>query len=118
MPDLEPTALPALDQLATPLAWADRQGRITGVNQAFPRWIGVGVRRLVGQPRAALELEGDALARFLAQDEREVLRLHRIPLGMPGEAPRHADGWLTRTAEGWLLWPAVAMPPIAKPMPR
>ena len=22
---------------------------------------------------------------------------------MPGEAPRHADGWLTRTAEGWLL---------------
>ena len=98
-----PAPVPALDQLATPLAWADRQGRITGVNPAFPRWIGVGVRRLVGQPLAALELEGDALARFLAQDEREVLRLHRIPLGMPGEAPRHADGWLTRTAEGWLL---------------
>ena len=50
-----PAPVPALDQLATPLAWADRQGRITGVNPAFPRWIGVGVRRLVGQPLAALD---------------------------------------------------------------
>jgi len=95
--------VPILEQLATPVAWADRQARIVGVNPAFSRWIGVGVRRLVGQPLAALELEGDALARFLAQDEREVLRLHRIPLGMPGEAPHPADGWLTRTADGWLL---------------
>ncbi|MBN8225157.1 MAG: PAS domain-containing sensor histidine kinase [Xanthomonadales bacterium] len=94
---------PALDQLGTPLAWADRQARIVGVNLAFPRWIGVGARRLIGQPLAALELEGDALARFLAQEEREVLRLHRIPLGVPGEAPRPADGWLTRIPDGWLL---------------
>ena len=94
---------PTLDQLATPLAWADRQGRIVGVNPAFPRWLGVGTRRLVGQPLAALELEGDALARFLEQDEREMLRLHRIALGMPGEEARYADGWVARTAEGWLL---------------
>lgn len=100
---MESTRSPAIDQLGTPVAWADREGRIQGVNPAFPRWIGVGARRLVGQPLAALELEGDALARFLAQDEREVLRLHRIPLGMPGTPPRPADGWLTRIAEGWLL---------------
>lgn len=94
---------PALDQLGTPLAWADQDGRIVGVNPAFPRWLGVGARRLIGQPLATLELEGDALARFLAQDEREVLRLHRVPLGVPGEASRPADGWLSRTADGWLL---------------
>ena len=103
MAAMTPTPAPALDQLGTPLAWADRNGRISGTNPAFPRWIGVGARRLLGQPLAALELEGDALARFLAQDEREVLRLRRIALGLPGEAPRHADGWLSRTAEGWLL---------------
>jgi len=94
---------PSLDQLATPVAWTDAQARIAGVNPAFPRWLGVGPRRLIGQPLAALELEGDALARFLEQDEREVLRLHRLALGLPGEAPRHADGWVTRTGEGWLL---------------
>ncbi|GAB3511690.1 ATP-binding protein [Pseudoxanthomonas daejeonensis] len=96
-------AAPTLEQLGTPVAWADHQARITGVNPAFPRWLGVGPRRLLGQPLAALELDGDALARFLEQDEREVLRLHRIALGLPGEAPRYADGWVTRTADGWLL---------------
>jgi two-component system nitrogen regulation sensor histidine kinase GlnL len=103
---------PILEQLGTPVAWADGQARITGMNPAFPRWLGVGARRLLGQPLAALELEGDALARFLEQDEREVLRLHRIALGMPGEAPRYADGWVTRTADGWLLeaHPADAFP--------
>ncbi|WP_425501680.1 two-component system sensor histidine kinase NtrB [Pseudoxanthomonas koreensis] len=103
---------PTLDQLGTPVAWTDRQARITGVNPAFPRWLGVGPRRLLGQPLAALELEGDAVARFLAEDEREVLRLHRIALGMPGEAARFADGWITRTADGWLLeaHPADAFP--------
>ncbi|WP_374012799.1 nitrogen regulation protein NR(II) [Pseudoxanthomonas koreensis] len=97
------TPAPILDQLATPVAWVDPQARIAGANPAFPRWLGVGARRVLGQPLAALEQDGDALARFLAQDEREVLRLHRIALGLPGEMPRHADGWLTRTAEGWRL---------------
>ena len=106
------TTPPTLEHLGTPVAWADRQARITGVNPAFPRWLGVGARRLLGQPLAALELEGDALARFLEQDEREVLRLHRIALGMPGEEPRFADGWVTRTGDGWLLeaHPADAFP--------
>jgi two-component system nitrogen regulation sensor histidine kinase GlnL len=94
---------PSFDSLATPVAWTDAQARIVGVNPAFPRWLGVGPRRLVGQPLAALEQEGDALARFLDQDERDVLRLHRIALGMPGEVARHADGWVTRQADGWML---------------
>ncbi|KAF1687055.1 PAS domain-containing sensor histidine kinase [Pseudoxanthomonas broegbernensis] len=99
------TAIPApgLDQLGTPVAWTDAQARIVGTNPAFPRWLGVGARRLLGQPLAALEQDGDALSRFLGQDEREVLRLHRIALGVPGEMPRHADGWITRTGEGWRL---------------
>ncbi|TWH09980.1 two-component system sensor histidine kinase NtrB [Pseudoxanthomonas sp. GW2] len=96
-------AAPTLEHLATPVVWADAQARIAGVNAAFPRWLGIGPRRLVGQPLAALEQEGDALARFLEQDEREILRLHRIALGLPGEAPRLADGWVTRVEGGWLL---------------
>ncbi len=97
------TAPPTLDQLGTPVAWADAQGRIAGVNPAFQRWLGVGPRRVLGQPLAALEQEGDALARFLRQDERDTLRLKRSALGLPGETPHYADGWLTRTGEGWLL---------------
>src|SRR5690606_41315428 len=84
-------AAPTLEHLATPVVWADDQARIVGVNAAFPRWLGIGPRRLVGQPLAALEQEGDALARFLEQGEREVLRLHRIALGVPGEAPHMAE---------------------------
>ena len=109
---MAPPLDPILEQLGTPVAWTDAQARITGMNPAFPRWLGIGARRLLGQPLAALELEGDALARFLEQDEREVLRLHRLALGMPGEAPRYTDGWVTRTADGWLLeaHPADAFP--------
>ncbi len=102
MPDMTADA-PTLEHLATPLAWADAQARISGVNAALPRWLGIGPRRLLGQPLAALEQEGDALARFLEQGDREVLRLHRIAFGVPGEAPRLADGWVTRMADGWLL---------------
>ncbi|HET6397790.1 MAG TPA: ATP-binding protein [Pseudoxanthomonas sp.] len=106
------TSAPTLDQLGTPVAWADARARIAGVNPAFPRWLGIGARRLVGQPLAALEQEGDALARFLQQDEREALRLNRIALGLPGEVPRYADGWVTRTPGGWLLeaYPADSFP--------
>jgi two-component system nitrogen regulation sensor histidine kinase GlnL len=54
-------------------------------------------------PLAALEIEGQAMARFLDNDERDVLRLHRIALGIPGEAPRFANGWVSRLEQGWLL---------------
>ena len=96
--------LPSLEAMATPLAWAGPDGRLRGVNPAFARWLGVSARRLQDQPLAALEIEGDALARFLANDERDVLRLHRMAVGLPGEPPRFAEGWLSRLdGGGWLL---------------
>ena len=95
---------PALDALSTPVAWADADGQLQGVNAAFARWLGVSARRLLGQPLAALEIEGDAMARFLDNTDRDILRLHRMALGMPGEAPRFAEGWLSRRdGGGWLL---------------
>lgn len=96
---------PAPDALSTPVAWADAGGHIAGVNAAFARWLGVSARRLQGQPLAALEMEGDAMARFLENTDHDVLRLHRMALGMPGgEAPRFAEGWLSRLdGGGWLL---------------
>lgn len=98
------TPLPNLDALSTPVAWADSEGRVLGVNPAFARWLGVGERRLQGQPLAALELRSDALERFMENRERDVLRLHRLGFGVPGETPRHADGWLTRLDDGgWML---------------
>lgn len=95
---------PAIDQLGTPLAWADAEGRITGCNPAFARWLGVSGRRLIGKPLVALETQGEALAHFLSRDERDSLRLHRLALGMPGEGARFAEGWMSRLDDGgWLL---------------
>ena len=97
-------APPPLDVLGTPVAWADASGRVVGCNPAFARWLGVSVRRLIGQPLASLEVQGEALAHFLARDERDTLRLHRLALALPGDAPRFAEGWLSRWDEGgWLL---------------
>ena len=98
------TLLPSLENLGTPVAWTNVAGRVCGVNPAFSRWLGISARRLQDQPLAALEVQGDALARFLANDERDVLRLHRLALGLPGESPRFAEGWLSRLDDGgWLL---------------
>ncbi|HBK47516.1 MAG TPA: PAS domain-containing sensor histidine kinase [Xanthomonadaceae bacterium] len=95
---------PSLENLGTPVAWTDGEGRVQGVNPAFARWLGVSARRLQDQPLAALEVQGDALARFLVNDERDVLRLHRLAIGLPGETPRFAEGWLSRLDDGgWLL---------------
>ncbi|MBN6150662.1 PAS domain-containing sensor histidine kinase [Xanthomonas sp. AmX2] len=95
---------PSLDALGTPVVWADAGGRLLGANPAFARWLGVSVRRLLDQPLASLEVQGDALARFLLNDERDVLRLHRMALAVPGETPRFAEGWLSRLDDGgWLL---------------
>ena len=100
---------PLIDVLSTAVAWADAEGVILGVNPAFARWMGVSARRLLGQPLAALEMDGDAMARLfqntLLQDtDRDVLRLHRMALGLPGETQRFAEGWLSRLEDGgWLL---------------
>ena len=91
---------PDIDTLGTPVAWADAAGCLVGVNPAFARWMGISARRLQGQPLAALEVEGDALARFLENRDRDVLRLHRMTLGLPGESPRFAEGWLSRMEGG------------------
>ena len=97
-------AIPLLESLATPVVWAGPDGRVLGSNAAFARWLGISSRRLVDQPLAALEIEGDALARFIGNDERDVLRLHRMAIGVPGDAPRFAEGWLSRLDDGgWVL---------------
>lgn len=97
---------PDLDRLTTPLVWTDASGRIGGSNAAFSRWLGISARRLVDQPLAALELDGDALRRALSADagaDAEPVRLRRIELAYLGGEPRFADAWLTRDGSGWLL---------------
>ncbi|MCJ0826220.1 ATP-binding protein [Luteimonas sp. 50] len=96
---------PALDDLATPLAWAGADGMVVGCNPAFARWLGVAARRLQAVPLVALEVEGDGLARVLdGAAPQEPVRLRRLPLAFPGGAPRFADVWLgALEAGGWLL---------------
>lgn len=94
------TALPVADALvalATPIAWADAEGRVQGANPAFARWLGVSLRRLAGVPMPALEAEGERLTAALATltDGHEPLRLPRLALAWPGSAVRYADAWLS-----------------------
>ena len=98
-------ASPALDVLATPLAWTQADGRILGCNPAFARWLGVGARRLAGQPLASLEVQGKALAEALQLEPDAAPRLHRrIAFAVPGlAAVRFADAWLSSFGGGWLL---------------
>ncbi|HSR66025.1 MAG TPA: histidine kinase dimerization/phospho-acceptor domain-containing protein, partial [Xanthomonadaceae bacterium] len=95
---------PDIDALGTPIAWASADGCLSGGNPAFARWLGVSARRLPGVPLAALEVDGDGLARGLAQ-AADALRLRRVALAFPGnEAPRFADLYLARGEDGgWLL---------------
>ena len=51
-----------LDELVTPLLRLDAAGAIVEANQAAGRWLGVGRRRLLGTPAAALERDTQALA--------------------------------------------------------
>ena len=91
---------PSLERLATPVAWSDESGCIQGINTAFGRWLGVSPRRIVGLPLASLEVETDALARFFAQSDRQILRLHGLAFGLPGHASQYAQGWLCRLDNG------------------
>ena len=100
--------MPALDLLATPVAWGDAGGVLRGANPAFARWRGVGQRRLQGLPLASLEVRGERLADWLALEEGEAAsaapRLRRVAMAVPGaDAPRFADLWLGRTVDGWWL---------------
>ncbi len=100
---------PGATDLNTPVAWADADGLILGVNPAFARWLGVSARRLLGQPLAALEQDGDAMVRLFdnpppANAGHEVMRLRRVALGLPDKSPHFAEGWLSRMDDGgWLL---------------
>ena len=95
---------PSPDLMATPLVWSGVDGRIQGANPAFCRWLGVSVRRLLGQPLVSLEAQGEALAQRLGNPASDMTRLPRLTLALPGEAPRFADGWLSGLEQGgWLL---------------
>ena len=95
---------PSPDLLATPLVWSGVDGRIRGANPAFCRWLGVSVRRLLGQPLVSLEAQGEVLAQRLANPATDLTRLPRLTLALPGETPRFADGWLSAVEQGgWLL---------------
>ena len=73
--------LPELDQLTTPVVWADAHGHIEGSNTAFARWLGVSPRRLPGQPLAALEHGGELLRRAISgSGGDDPLRLRRVSL--------------------------------------
>lgn len=102
------TAVPtsAFDALSTPLAWTGADGRIRDCNLAFARWLGVGRRRLIDQPLAALEAEGELLREALRQagDPSDgPLRVRRLALAYLGGEPRFADAWLSREADGGML---------------
>lgn len=101
-----PLPAPELDTLATPLAWSDAEGVVTGCNQAFARWLGVGMRRVVGRPLLALDAEQpERLAAALArlQPEGAPLRLRRMHLRHPEGGERFADLWLGAHAGGVLV---------------
>ncbi len=95
-----------VDALSTPILRAGTDGRIVGCNTAFARWLGVGRRRLLGQPVAALEVDGGNLRQALERvggDDEGAQRLRRVALGFQGGEPCFADAWLSREGGGLLL---------------
>jgi two-component system nitrogen regulation sensor histidine kinase GlnL len=108
MPD-PATTHDAFEALTTPLAWTGEDGRIAGCNTAFARWLGVGARRLLALPMAALEVDGDGLANLLSatsdddDDDGTPRQLRRVALAFPGAGARFADLSLSTHGAGWML---------------
>jgi two-component system nitrogen regulation sensor histidine kinase GlnL len=94
---------PTLESLATPVAWTHLDGAIAGVNAAFCRWLEISPKRLLGQPLASLEHEDEALIRFFDDTQSDAMRLRQVKLGIPGEPPHVADGWIHRNEDGCVL---------------
>ncbi len=91
---------PLLDALATPVLQLDAAGLIRHANRAAAQWLGVGRRRLVGLPAAALERDSERLALALEQASGAALRLRRMPMVFPGhEDLRFADVLLSPAAD-------------------
>ena len=113
---MRPEFDPAFDRLSTPVLAVSAAGVVEACNLAAGQWLGVSLRRLPGLPVAALEAQGDALARAVSRGPADadvaapfpgatgVVRLPRLALAWPGTAPRFAEGWLApREDGGWLL---------------
>jgi len=94
--------IPALDQLATPVAWLDVGGRMAGCNAAFASWLGVSVRRLQGLTINELDVEVGRLSALLERfpDHGNAVRVHRARLAFPGGAEHFAELWLARDEAG------------------
>jgi len=93
---------PALDALATPVAWADAGGRIVGCNGAFARWLGVSGRRLETLPLEGLDAEGGRVTALIGtlSGSDEPVRARRVRLRAPTGAERFADLVLARDDAG------------------
>ncbi|MBA2237524.1 MAG: PAS domain-containing sensor histidine kinase [Lysobacter sp.] len=95
---------PEIEALTTPLAWTTADGAVAGCNQAFARWLGVGMRRLQGRQLADLDGHGSlaaAIDKLVASDAS--VRLRRICLRYPDAEERFADAWLARREDGGYL---------------
>jgi two-component system nitrogen regulation sensor histidine kinase GlnL len=95
-------AAPPLDALATPIAWTDEAGRISGCNTAFARWLGVSARRLDQLPVSSLDAENGRLAALILRLPLadEPLRVRRARLRALNGAERFADLVLARETHG------------------
>lgn len=101
-----PLPPPELEQLGTPIAWADREGRIEGCNVAFTRWLGISPRRLFGLKLDQLDTQAprlDGLLARLSPGADAPLIACRASLRVPPEPARVADLWLTCIEDGALI---------------
>jgi two-component system nitrogen regulation sensor histidine kinase GlnL len=100
----EPGISPELDSLATPVAWLDADGLLSGCNTAFASWLGVSARRLLGLQLDALDVENGRLRALIGRlpDQGEPLRVHRARLAFPGGSEHFAELWLSLDETGLL----------------